>query len=266
MPDLFQYREESTAEVSRESWLRFYFGSQQTFNHRGAEFYYRPQDDSEARRRGLLYGWIGRERTIHERTSPEEGFEPTTRSQWLAAFVAIDPSAHEDGQKVAVEDNPEIGKASALIKSLVRNFSERSEAPFYAQVFPILAQGSFWQFAKEHDDRIRSITFDVAAPNMFNDAQDFQNELRALRDRENVANVKTTLESDSALNFRTERISEIVDYTEKGAGTLSAESVDGAHYSSEDHEKSVRVPIEAHDRGLAQFLRDFAYWIDRVFP
>lgn len=264
--DLFEPRADDGSELGREGWLRLYFSGEHTFNHRGSQFYYRPETETSGSRSDLILGWIGRERTVHERTPPTEGFEPTERPQWQAAFIAIDPGAHSDGQKIALEANNDIGRPHALIQSLIRHMNEMGEPPFSAQVFPIVEAGSFWTFAAAHGDQIKSITFDVAAPNMFKDLEDFQEEMRALRDNENVANVKTTLESDGTLNHKTDRLTQIVDYTERGAGTLSAEAADGSKYSSETHEKREHAEVEHHNRDPRKFLRDIAATLDRIFP
>lgn len=139
------------------------------------------------------------------------------------------------------------------------------DAPYFTQEYEIIEEGSFWQFASNHNEQIKSITFDVAAPNMFNDANDFQNEMRSLRDRENVSNVKSTLSSDTTINHRTERLKDIIDYTERGAGRLSATAADGEVYHSEKHAKHITVEVEHHSKGVPEFLRQIALWLDKVF-
>jgi len=264
--DLFGPRAGDGSELTREGWLRLYFSGAHTFNHRGSPFYFAPQPDDSGQFGKLLLGWIGRERLVHERTPPDEGFEQITRPQWQAAFIAIDPTPHSDGQKIAIEANGEIGRPSALLNSIVRHMNEVGDGPYSATAYPIIADGSFWDFAEKHGDQIKSITFDVAAPNMFNDAEDFQNELRMLRDQVNVAQVKATLESDTTLKHRTPPIEQIVNYTERGAGSLSAEALDGTTYSSEASEAREHVEdIEHHSKNLGKFLREILSVLGRIF-
>jgi hypothetical protein len=265
-PDLFEPRGPQGEELSREGWLRLYFAAPHTFNHRGSQFYFSPEQGFQRSLEGLIVGWIGRERVSYERTPPEEGFVQIERPQWLAAFFAMDPSPHSDGQKIAIEHNNEIGRPSALLSSLVRHMNEHGDGPFSAQAFPIISEGSFWDFAATHGDSIKSLTFDVAAPNMFNDAEDFQKELRALRDGVNMAQFKATLESDSVLKHRSPRIEEIVNYTERGGGALSAEASDGATYHSETHEAREHVDdIEHHSKNLDRFFADIRLVLSRIF-
>lgn len=254
----------TTKDITREEWLRRFFKEEHTFQHRGTEFVYRPER-SMAPPPGYIFGWLARERTLVERTPPSEGLELTEHAHWQASFVALDPSDHEDGQKVAAEENALVGNPLAILQTLTKQMNSIPSAAYSAQIFPIVEEASFWRFASEHHNEIRSITFDVAAPNMFKSASDFQDELRTLRDTANVSNVKATLESDSVLDHTAQPIQEIVDYTEKGAGSLSATAVDGEVYHSEQHEKSVTIAVEHHTRGVATFLRQVADLIEKIF-
>lgn len=264
--DMFAARGEDGKILPREEWLRRFFRAERQFTHFGSSFYFVPEPGiSQSAHSRYLFGWIAREKRLLERTPPSEGLEPTEHMSWQAAFVAMDPSDHSDGQKIAVESNTAVGSPASILRSLVKAMNFISDAPYSCDVFPIVEEASFWKFAEAHNEQIRSITFDVAAPNMFGDANDFQNELRSLRDNENVSKIKTTLESDTVLNHRTARIADIVNYTERGAGTLSATSLDGKTYNSERHQVSASVPVQHHSKGLGEFLSQIIQFVDRIF-
>ncbi len=239
------------------------FGSRRTFVHYRTNFVFEPE--RELSHPTLIFGWLGREKVISERTSPSDGFRPTEHLGWQAAFVIIDPTEHLDGQKIAVEDDPDIGRPRAILNSLIQQFNRDPETSYFVYVFPILSVGTFWTFAEQHREMIASITFDVAVPNMFSGVEDFQKELRALRDGENVSTVTTTLASDTALQHKTERIKEIVDYVENGGGDLSARATDGATYNTQQHEKKVQIEVEPHTRDVKKFLREIIFALDRIF-
>ncbi|MGY3645603.1 hypothetical protein ACVWW2_000894 [Bradyrhizobium sp. LM4.3] len=232
--------------------------------HSNNDFVFVPEANASPNYPNVVFGWIAREKMLRERTPPSEGLEPTEHGSWQAAFAMIDVSPHDDGQKIAMEHNTAVGMPIAIWKSLLKSMNAATEAPYHGEVYPIVEEGSFWNFAQAHKNRIRSITLDVAAPNMFDDVNDFQNEMRSLRDKENVSRVKTTLESDTILNT-TERLTQIVDYTERGAGTLSATSEDGSTYSSEKHDKHVNLPVEPHSKNQSEFLRQILTLLDRIF-
>jgi hypothetical protein len=251
-------------DISRAEWLKTFFSEEKRFVHANNDFFFVPEQGTSERPE-IIFGWIARERMVRERTPPSEGLEPTEHSSWQASFVMIDTSDHADGQKIAMEHNQAVGVPNAIWKSLIKEMNSIEGAPYHAEVFPITEEGSFWKFATAHNNRIKSITLDVAAPNMFDDVNDFQQELRSLRDKENVARVKTTLESDTVLNHNTTRLTEIVDYTEKGAGTLSATSEDGETYNSEKHNKHVTINVEPHSKNQNEFLRQIITLLDRIF-
>ncbi len=252
--------------LTREGWIRRFFSEERVFQHYSNEFRFEPIDGiAPPDFPHLLFGWLARQVNHTGRTAPEDGLEPTSTSTWQVAFIAIDPTDHSNGQLVAVENNPDIGGPKALMRALVRTMNDVGLSPYHTQVFPLVSSGSFWQFASEHRGEIVSLTFDVAAPNMFNDANDFQDELRALRDKVNVSEVSTTLVSDTALKYESDQIRSIVDYVERGAGDLAAVSADGSRYSSTQHERTETVDIESHNRNPKKFLRDIMYSLARFF-
>lgn len=262
--DLFEQISPARTIVTREQSIRSTFGVERKFKHYGSEFVYYPEVDEESK--NFIFGWIGRERRIAERTPPEQGFEPTEHRGWQAAFIAVDPSAHQDGQKVAMEWNREIGEPKAILRSLINEINKDSTNKFYIQCYPILVEGSFWTFAKAHNEKIRSITFDVAVPNMFGGVSDFEQEMKFVHRELNGSRIKTLIESDTVLRHTDQRLKDIVDYVEKGAGELQAEAMDGEKYTSNSHEKHINIEIENHTKNTRAFWRELWQRIDRIFP
>jgi hypothetical protein len=264
-PDLFSVL--NNAALSREEWLRNVFQREHRFRHYQTNFIYEPELSGAAPSgASLLFGWFGREKRTTERTPPDEGFQPTEHLAWQAVFVAVDPTHHDDGQKIAIENNYDIGRPRAILNSFIREINGDLNSPFYIAAFPIIEKGTFWDFASHHQNEIVSLSFDVAVPNMFDGVSDFERELRALRDNENVSEVDTKLKSDGLLKHNSERISSIINYVERGGGELEAVAFDGAEYKSSDHEAHVSIDTEHHSSNIAQFWRDLRNLIDRVFP
>jgi hypothetical protein len=170
---------------------------------------------------------------VQERTPPDSGFEPTERPSWRGSFIVVDPTPHADGQKIAMEKRSDIGDPAPILRSLARVMAvSDGTQPFSVQIHPIVQENSFWMFAEAHDFKISMIQFDVAVPNMFGGATEFENELRTLHTRNNVSRVRTTLVSDGRLNTNEPHLAEVVNYTEKGMGDLRAKSESGASYNS----------------------------------
>ncbi len=79
---------------------------------------------------------------------------------------------------------------------------------------------------------------------MFGDKDDFSDELRRLRKKNNVSRVRSTLSSDGVLDVKQGNIREIVDYTEKGVGTIKATTTGKHRYNSREHAKHDKLDTE----------------------
>jgi hypothetical protein len=249
--------------MPREDWIREFFSERREFVHSKNQLVFVPEAPGPSFPPNLIAGWIARPKVLQEWTPPDEGLIPTHHESWRVALILIDPTEHEDGQKVALEQHDDIGGAHPVVKSLVRAMSERG--PYSVEVFPIIQESSFWRFAEKHSYQIKSLTFDVAVPNMFDGPDDFASELRKLRDKNNAHTVRTTLTSDGSLDTKAENIAPIIDYTEKGAGAIRAKAVDGTPYNSRDHAKRVKLDIDRKETGGEGFWSRLMHVLDQVF-
>ncbi|MFJ5487653.1 hypothetical protein ACIKTA_08530 [Hansschlegelia beijingensis] len=253
-----------TKPPSREDWIRMFFSEHRRFVHRKKVFHFVPEKNVSGSDGSLLFGYIAREAQLKERSSPSSGLIPSTHTYWQAALIVIDPSSDASGQKIGMEYIPLIGQPWPVLSSLFSAMSSHAESVYLAEVHRIAQTGSFKKWADEQKSGIKKISFDVSSPNMFGDRNDFQNELRSLRDKENVSRVRTTLESDGALN-QTDRMEEIADYTERGAGTLKAVAVDGSKYSSDKHGAEIEIFVPNHNEDKSGFLSRIFKAIKDVF-
>ena len=133
---------------SREDWIREFCSVRREFLHAKNAFTFVPEKASPHFPLKLIAGWIARSRVLQEWTPPDEGLSPTHHESWRVAFILIDPTEHQDGQKIALENHADIGGAYPIIKSLVRSMS--GLGPYSAEVFPIIQEASFWRFAEKH--------------------------------------------------------------------------------------------------------------------
>lgn len=177
--------------------------------------------------------------------------------------MVIDPTEHPDGQKIAFEQRADIGRPLPVLKSLAKGMRVGDDPPpFDVQVHPVVEPSSFWRFAEQHDFQITSITFDMAPPNMFGGKEAYKEDLRALRDINNVNRVRTTLTSDTVVDVRKENLRQIVDYTELGTGDIVARTASNARYSSKNHIKHDDVPAE---QGSEDFWSKLETWFGERF-
>lgn len=243
---------------TREQWLRDVFSRQHEFMHRGHTFHYRPATDpGEAVPGNLLVGRIGRQIIVDENAPPEAGFEDTERPSWRASYVMIDPTSHPDGQKAAMGHLPTVGAPLAVFGALV-DYLNNADAPFTIEVHAIVPKDSFWEFVNEHSGAITWVQFEFVAPNMFGPADDYDREMRDMKEQERVQKAKMSIESRDGLQLYTPRVRRAVDYTEKGTGSIRAKAKNKKTYNSRAKAKRVNISNDEIDampkRGLFNLL------------
>jgi len=261
-PDSFGSLDRFGNPYTREAWLREYFSQTRTFTHRGNEFAFVPEAETKAPR-NLIIGWIARPKLLSERTPPSMGFEPTEHSSWRGSLIIIDPSSHEDGQKIAMEYRTDVGKPTPVLVTLAAEMRiGEHPRPFDVQIHPIVEASSFWKFAEAHDFQIDLITFDSATPNMFSGSDEYSKALRKVRNENRVSRVRSTLVSDTTIDVQRENIMEIVEYNERGAGDIRARTKSRKYYNSKNHVRHERVETE---QGSENFWVKIIDWLGQRF-
>jgi hypothetical protein len=231
-------------DPTREDYLRSVFSERRTFKFYGTEFHYVPE--AVPSRTDVIMARIGRPVTVAENKPPEEGFADTLHDGWRAAVVIIDPSHHEDGQKVAVGEDNMVGSPKGLIQALVAAINETNPTTAYdVEVEPIVNALSFWQFAARHKGQLTSLTFEFVPPNMFGGTENLSEELREFRKKENAEKVVVKLISSEGIDTDTDRTRESVDYIAKGAGNIRAKTKSGLRFNST--KKVASTTVDAKD-------------------
>lgn len=264
--DAFERVTQDGRPYTREIWLRELFSKQFSFMHRSNEFYYVPESVAKTNLSDkFIVGWIARDKPILERTAPWNGLSPTEHESWQAALLLIDPTHHEDGQKVAMESHSDVGNADAILTSLSGYvFDLGPEEPYALSIFPIIRERSFEKFVKNNQNRIKEITYDAAVPNMWTDPNEFTNELKELRSK-NVHRVKTTMKSDGAIDTENSQLDEIATYVESGGGKISAKTLDGEKYISDDHAMNEDIDINDVEPESPSYWERIKDALDRIF-
>lgn len=265
--DAFERKKENGDDYSREEWIREIFSRDFTFIHHGNIFFFVPESsENTGIDENIIVGWIARDRPVAERTAPWEGLSPTEHQSWRASLIMIDPTHHDDGQKVAFEYRGEVGQPNPVISSLARHVSELGvQEPYSLTAYPIIEDRSFARFAEAHKGEISTIFYDVAMPNMFGGPDDFSEEMRYLRDSANVSRVRTQLKGDGVLNTESTQINEIASHVEKGGGRIKARTIKGTRYNSDDHAVSADVDVDGERPESPSYWARIKGAIDRIF-
>lgn len=265
--DAFERVTTQGKEFTREEWLRDIFSAQFSFSHKGNKIFFVPEKpDQTGLPDRIITGWLARDKVQNERTPPWEGLAPTEHDAWQASLFMIDPSHHEDGQKLAFEARTDVGGTAPILTSLAGYLNELGpQEPYSISVFPIIRERSFEKFVSEYPNKIKRISYDVAVPNMWTDPNDFTDELKKLRDKGNIGNVKATLESDGAINTDESQLDEIASHVEKGGGKITAKTIDGETYKSDDHAVSEDIETKDTEPESKSFWQRIGDAIDRIF-
>lgn len=230
---------ETKVDLTRENWLREALSEPFSFPSRGgAELFWVPKGELEE----SFYGLIQREIAHARHRPPNEGGDEIVTEEWQGAYVVLDPTSHEQGQRIAVE-NDVVGMPEPLIKYLVKEISSRPEAPFVTEVEPIFDASTFWSFVDKHGGLLRWIKFQFVVPNMWGTESELEQELKATRDDTGAERVDITMRGEQGVEAPSNRVTQGVDYAEKGAGKIVARSKDGTKYQSDDVPKRTTLEI-----------------------
>jgi hypothetical protein len=238
--DAFAERAVHGGPFNREQWLRRVFSYRIEFEHRKETFYYVPEPSADS---PILIGRVGRQVSVQENEPPDAGLQETKRDAWRAALVLIDPRHHDDGQKIACEHEPRVGQPPALFESLVAYINRRDPpSPFVIEVHTISDARDFWAFVQENKGSVTLVTFELVAPNMFGTEDNYDIELRDMKEKERVRRVKLQIENSDGLELETQRVRAAVDYAVRGGGSIRANTKGHRKFNSRSKAERVSVP------------------------
>lgn len=251
------YPKDAGQPPSREDWLRRVFSREIQFPHISKEFYFEPATDLKEPE--IISGRVGRSVTAPESAPPTQGLTPIEREGWQSALVLIDPRPHEqDGQKVAFERKGLVGGPAPIFTSLAAKLNEDDDNPYLIEVAPISDEKDFWNFVSTHEGDIVSVTFELFAPNgLFSSSEEFNREMRELKQNEKARKVKVTLENPGGLNLDTPGVHAAAENAAKGGGSIRARTRENLLFNSKDRVRGERIDEEP-DQSLAQFVRAIA--------
>ncbi|WP_170553916.1 hypothetical protein [Ruegeria atlantica] len=230
---------------SREEWIRALFSFRTEFRHHGVDYVYIPVNPNETY--PLVVGKIGREISEIENTSPEDGYREVVHDSWKAAVVVVDPTEHEDGQKLAIQFHADVGKPSTLAPRLLQAMEGQQEyRPFLSSVHPITNKEAFWDFVKRNEGKITYIRFELEVPNMFGGDDEFDKEMKEYRDKEKAQKVAIEIVSPDGVDAETERVRYTAEKAmTQGTGSIRARAIGTRNnFSSKDQPESARIPID----------------------
>jgi hypothetical protein len=226
-------------EETREQFLRRAFGSARSFEHYASTFHYVPHPEIAAG--GVIMGAIGRQVATEENLPPPQGLAESVRETWKASVFALDPTDHEDGQKIAFEVDPKVGGPTPLLGSLVASINDE-DSRYLIEAGPILNSETFWAWARADNRTVTDITIDVPAPNgLFNTNKKMKAELKTTREVTGAETVTIGLHATEGLKTNSESIEDAVNYAETSGGRVKAKDSEGESFVSTTSQKSTTL-------------------------
>lgn len=233
---------------NREDWIRYLFSKTTEFRHHGTNFVYIPLDPKETHPN--VIGKIGRPVSEMENTPPEDGYQEYIHEAWKAAVVVVDPTEHEDGQKLAIQYHADVGLPSTLAPRLIQAMEEHEDyVQFLTAVHPITNTEAFWDFVKRNKGKITRIKFELEVPNMFGGDDEFDKEMKEYRERENAQRVGIELQNPDGIDADTDRVHYTAEKAmSQGTGTVKAKAIGKDNeFSSQEQQESVKIPVGEND-------------------
>jgi hypothetical protein len=230
----------STLDMTREEWLRHVFSRPMEITYRANESVHwvpKPNPASSV----SIVGIIQKQRSHSLHRPPSEGGAEILEKEWQGAYSVIDPTDHEEGQRIAIE-NDVVGLPATLLRYLVDEVNRRDDRPYNIKFDPIFDGGSFWEFAEASGNILEWVRFDFTAPNMWGAKTELDRELRETRDETGAEKVKVEFRSQQGIKATAKKIQQGVEYAERGAGDISAKSLTGKRYSSKKKQRRSAVP------------------------
>lgn len=243
-----------TFRGDRESWLRLALESSFEFlGWGGKELVWVPRGTHE----DLIFGLIQGKRPHEFHESPNEGGGEIERDFWQGAYLFLDPRHHEDGQKLAIE-NDVLGKPRALSRALFDHINVRDDAPFRIISELIFDESDFWQFAKESNGLLKYIKFEFVVPNMWGPQNDLEEDLKDTGKETGTELVDVTFKSRKGVKANSEKVANAVRYSGRGAGVVKAKNMENKRFSSKTRPTTERVPKEVLDSASEEQVSSIA--------
>jgi len=251
---------ESSIKPTREAWLRESFGSSFKFTHRTIECHWVPADTEG----GFIAGNVVRSHPRRHHMPPEEGALEVVSEEWQGAMVVIDPSHHDDGQKLSFERDQTLGRPRSVLQSMIAHVNATFGAPYVIEPKPIFSEGDFWDWAAAHEYRMRKIAFEFIVPNMFGSKNAFDDDMADLG-KAGVSKVKMVLDEGGragGIDAQNDQVQMGVDYAAQGGGSVTATAKNGDKFTSTNNPKTATLPATPVERSSG--IRAITKWFPKL--
>ena len=242
IPPILEESGQQHPEHSRQEYLKEVFGKIINFKNRNKPYAFAYIGEVGS----IILGRVGRLKSVAIEEGPETGFAKKIEDRWHAANFLPDTRNHEDGQKVAIEEIPDVGSTLFLTRSMVDSInSTNAIAKWEIFVETITDKQEFWDVVEKHRGKITELELSFVAPNIFGGRDKTTERLRALKDENNMQTTSVKIHNnDGALNVDTEDVRQSVDIISEGGGKTKVMAEGKTVYNSEQRGRKVFIDGE----------------------
>lgn len=195
---------------------------------------------------GFIFCKIGKKSRIKRKLSPDEDFKEIYDENWENVYLVFNCDTNKDSefvQTVAMQSKAAIFRSNynvleALRKYINSKLHETSLSIDFNTIDPRdSGRSRFWRIIEENKDKIKSITFEHAPPNMFKRNDQLDEDLREARELFNANKIVTKLENtETALTIPEENnfIEQSLDVVDRGEGRYKVKANGRTFSSSEE--------------------------------
>ena len=225
---------------TREKYLRsvlernFEFSIDWGETHSRAGWVYKGQID------GAILGILQKEVPHLHHLPPAQGGEEVISPEWQGAFVVIDPTTHEEGQRASVEVDV-VGTPNTLLKALFGHLDKNNDSPYKIIHELISNEDNFWNYAKTANNKLTKVQFDFVVPNMWDAEETLDKELKKAG-LEGAQKVTITYKSTEGVNALSKQVESAVKYIKKGQGKIKATAFGLPSFDSTDSPLTTEIP------------------------
>lgn len=217
----------------------------------------------------FILGKIGKPKPEALTQGPETGFAEVLAQNWHTVDFIMDTSHHDDGQKIAVSYNKDVGKSVAILESLVKSINTtNNEAKWHISVNPITYVQDFWQAAQQNLGNIRELELTFDAPNMFGGKDATSKVLKDYKEKNNAQKTKVSLiNSDGNLEVDQENVKDGMNLISKGGGRskLTGKDREVLFDSKEAKQVSEKIEDEDHESLTKENSEQWIKTINKLF-
>ncbi len=229
--------------LSREDYIRRVLSKRIDFMHRKSKFAYVPVARPIVDKVSYQAARVGRLVEVVEAEPPEADLTEVVRPSWRAANVFVDAQDFSDGQKIACQYHPSVGRPLSVFQSLATHINGANQnSGWWMYVNSITEKSNFWKVVEENEGEISEVSFRFVTPNILRMRSTLNEDLKLARSQHNASTVTVGYENPNGnLQVSGAEMVDAVNYISEGGGVAKIKSGKRTIFDSSKHDKNIEI-------------------------